>query len=214
MDVYVATSMRDERDYREMHSFISNVFERHDVARLNLRYFDPTQAYCPNKYDKGLVECLMIRCANVTIYCAQKQDTMGKDSELAITLGLGKPVIVYVPRGESAEDKVAYNRRARIFSDVHPLSLQVDQRTGNSNGIMLVRDANECANVLYAIAKNQLRVEVRREVEHDSLSGEATTNWVLREIVTPNRSVIRVATGWKHLRTAFWSAFRPDLHIP
>ncbi len=214
MDVYVATSMRDERDYREMHTFIQSVFERHDVARLNLRYFDPTQAYCPNKYDKGLVECLMIRCANVTIYCAQKQDTMGKDSELAITLGLGKPVIVFVPRGDTAEDKTAYDKRARIFAEIHPLSLQVDQRTGNSNGIMLVRDANECANVLYAIAKNQLRVEVKREREQDALSGETTTNWVLREIMTPNRSVIRVATGWKHLRTAFWSAFRPDLHIP
>lgn len=214
MDVYVATSMRDERDYREMNGFIADVFGRHDVARLNLRYFDPTQAYCPNKYDKGLVECLMIRCAKVTIYCAQKQDTMGKDSELAITLGLGKPVIVFVPRGESAEDKAAYDKRARIFAEVHPLSLQVDQNTGNSNGIMLVRDANECANVLYAIAKNQLRVEVSREVETDALSGETTTNWVLREIMTPNRSVIRVATGWKHLRTAFWSAFRPDLNIP
>ncbi|WP_146158396.1 hypothetical protein [Enhygromyxa salina] len=214
MDVYVATSMRDERDYHEMHGFIRTVFERHDIARLNLRYFDPTQAYCPNKYDKGLVECLMIRCAKVTIYCAQLQDTMGKDSELAITLGLGKPVIVFVPRGNTPEDRVAYDKRARIFADIHPLSLQVDQRTGNSNGIMLVRDANECANVLYAIAKNQLRVEVMRECEQDSLSGETTTNWVLRENMTPNHSVIRVATGWKHLRTAFWSAFRPDLHIP
>jgi hypothetical protein len=156
----------------------------------------------------------MIRCAKVTIYCAQEQDTMGKDSELAITLGLGKPVIVFVPRGDNPADQAAYDKRARIFAEVHPLSLQVDQRTGNSNGIMLVRDANECANVLYAIAKNQLRVEVRREVEQDALSGEATTNWVLREIMTPSRSVIRVATGWKHLRTAFWSAFRPDLHIP
>lgn len=215
MDVYVATSMRDERDYIEMHTFVSKVFGRHDVARLNLRYFNPTQAYCPNKYDKGLVECLMIRCARLTIYCAQRQDTMGKDSELAITLGLGKPVIVYVPRGESDADKAEYDKRARIFAEVHPLSLQVDQQTGNSNGIMLVRDADECANVLYALAKNQLKrkVEVHRETEADPISGETTTYWVLRETLTPNRSVIRVATGWKHLRTAFWSAFRPDLHI-
>ncbi|WP_434419904.1 hypothetical protein [Nannocystis pusilla] len=214
MDVYVATSMRDDRDYREMNSFIDQVFGRRDIDRLNLRYFDPTQAYCPNKYDKGLVECLMIRCAKVTIYCAQRQDTMGKDSELAITLGLGKPVIVYVPRGDTAEDRATYDRRARTFADIHPLSLQVNQTTGNTNGIILVRDANQCADVLYALAKNQLKVNVTRQEEEDHLSGEKTTYWVLREAVTGNNSVIRVATGWKHLRTAFWSAFRPDLHIP
>lgn len=214
MDVYVATSMRDDRDYREMKTFIDQVFGRKDISRLNLRYFDPTQAYCPNKYDKGLVECLMIRCAKVTIYCAQRQDTMGKDSELAITLGLGKPVIVYVPYGDNAPDREAYDRRARVFADVHPLSLQVDQTTGNTNGIILVRDANQCADVLYALAKSQLKVKVSREKEPDPLSGETSIFWVLSEAITGNESVIRVATGWKHLRTAFWSAFRPDLHIP
>jgi len=214
MDVYVATSMRDERDYVEMKAFIEQVFNRRDVNRLNLRYFDPTQAYCPNKHDKGLVECLMIRCAKVTIYCAQRQDTMGKDSELAITLGLGKPVIVYVPYGENDTERAEYDRRARVFAEVHPLSLQVNQMTGNTNGIILVRDANQCADVLYAIAKNQLKVTIRRELEKDILSGETSIFWVLREAVTGNDSVIRVATGWKHLRTAFWSAFRPDLHIP
>jgi hypothetical protein len=78
----------------------------------------------------------------------------------------------------------------------------------------LVRDANQCADVLYAIARNQLRVTVRRETESDPSTGETSIYWVLREAVTGNNSVIRVATGWKHLRTAFWAAFRPDLHIP
>lgn len=214
MDVYVATSMRDDRDYAEMKAFIDQVFGRRDIDRLNLRHFDPTQAYCPNKHDKGLVECLMIRCAKVTIYCAQRQDTMGKDSELAITLGLGKPVIVYVPYGDNETDRKEYEKRARVFAEVHPLSLQVNQITGNTNGIILVRDANQCADVLYAIARNQLKLTVNRETEYDPSSGETSIYWVLREAVTGNKSVIRVATGWKHLRAAFWAAFRPDLHIP
>jgi hypothetical protein len=177
MDVYVATSMRDDRDYAEMQAFIDQVFGRKDISRLNLRYFDPTQAYCANKHDKGLVECLMIRCANA-IYCAQRQDTMGKDSELAITLGLGKPVIVYVPYGDNETDRTSYERRARVFADVHPLSLQVNQMTGNTNGIILVRDANQCADALYAIAKNQLKVTVSREKDEDPLSGETSIYWV------------------------------------
>jgi hypothetical protein len=40
----------------------------------------------------------MLRRAAVTIYMAQKGDTFGKDSEASVTLGQGKPVIVYVPR--------------------------------------------------------------------------------------------------------------------
>ena len=103
---------------------------------------------------------------------------------------------------------------AHGYLQVHPLSLQVNQTTGNTNGIILVRDANQCADVLYALAKNQLRVAVSREVEYDPLSGETAIYWVLREDVTENKSVIRVATGWKHLQAPFWSAFRPDLHIP
>ena len=112
------------------------------------------------------------------------------------------------------EDSINYNKRARVFAEVHPLSLQVNQTTGNTNGIILVRDANQCADALYAIAKSQLKVSVNREEDEDPLSGETSICWVMREEVTGNRSVIRVATGWKHLRTAFWAAFRPDLHIP
>jgi hypothetical protein len=119
-----------------------------------------------------------------------------------------------VPHGDNDADRQVYDKRARTFAEVHPLSLQVNQATGNTNGIIVVRDANQCADVLYAIAKNQLKVTVTREEEDDNLSGEKTIFWVLREAITGNNSVIRVATGWKHLRTAFWSAFRPDLHIP
>jgi hypothetical protein len=133
---------------------------------------------------------------------------MGKDSELAITLGQGKPVIVYVPEGEE------YDVRARVFTSVHPLSLQVDQRTGNTNGIIVVRNANQCADVLYALSRGKLTTVAKRETEIDALSGQSSVFWVLREAVTGNGSLIRVVSGWHHLRTAFWSAYRPDLHIP
>jgi hypothetical protein len=65
-----------------------------------LRYFDPTQALCRNRIDKGLTEALMLKRAKCTIYLAQESDTMGKDSELAATLAQGKPVIAYVPQIE------------------------------------------------------------------------------------------------------------------
>jgi hypothetical protein len=97
LDVYVATSMRKALDYCYVYEFVSKVFNSRLLEDLNLRWFDPTQAYCEHRVDKGLVEGLMLKRAKCTIYLAQESDTLGKDSELATTLVQGKPVISYVP---------------------------------------------------------------------------------------------------------------------
>lgn len=103
MDVYVATSMRNEWEFQETHDFISDVFESEEIRPLNLRCFDPTQSQCKGRLDKGIMEGLMLKRASCTIYLAQESDTMGKDSELASTLAQHKPVIVYIPRYEIDE---------------------------------------------------------------------------------------------------------------
>jgi hypothetical protein len=74
------------------------MFGKSEIAELKLRYFDPTQAYCAHRIDKGLSEALMLKRAHCAIYMAGETDTLGKDSELAATLAQGKPVIPYVPR--------------------------------------------------------------------------------------------------------------------
>jgi hypothetical protein len=98
MDIYVATSMRESWEFEDVHSITKEVFKHREIARLNLRYFDPTQSFLDNRVDKGLVEALMLKRARCTIYMAQETDTFGKDSELATTLAQGKPVIVFVPQ--------------------------------------------------------------------------------------------------------------------
>ena len=98
MDVYVATSMREKADFWKVSGFVNEVFGKPEIKELKLRYFDPTQAYCPHRIDKGLSEALMLKRAECAIYMAGESDTLGKDSELAATLAQGKPVIVYVPR--------------------------------------------------------------------------------------------------------------------
>lgn len=97
LDVYIATSMREKHEYFTVNEVINNIFHHHDLKDLKLRWFDPTQAYCPNRIDKGLFEALMLKRAKCTIYLIQESDTFGKDSELASTLAQGKPVIAYVP---------------------------------------------------------------------------------------------------------------------
>ena len=97
MDIYVATSMRERFEFLTVNSFVEKLFQHTALKHLNLRYFDPTQAYCKDRIDKGLVEGLMIKRGRCTIYHVQESDTFGKDSELAATLAQGKPVIAYIP---------------------------------------------------------------------------------------------------------------------
>jgi hypothetical protein len=97
LDVYVATSMREPHEYQMVHKVTEEIFSAPALRDLQLRYFDPTQADCVDRLDKGLAEALMLKRAKCTIYLAQEGDTLGKDSELASTLAQGKPVIAYVP---------------------------------------------------------------------------------------------------------------------
>jgi hypothetical protein len=104
MDVYIATSMRQRYEFWTVANFVKKLFAAPILQELNLRWFDPTQAYCADRIDKGLVEALMLKRATCTIYHAQETETFGKDSELAATLAQGKPVIAYVPNLVNVEE--------------------------------------------------------------------------------------------------------------
>lgn len=97
MDVYFATSMRKAWEYKDLYGFIERLMASEEIRDLDLRFFDPTQAYTDNRVNKGLVEALMLKRARCTVYSVQDTDTLGKDSELASTLAQGKPVIAYIP---------------------------------------------------------------------------------------------------------------------
>lgn len=97
MDVYFATSMRKRWEFEDLFDFVSGLMAQAALTGLNLRQFDPTQAFTRDRVDKGLVESLMLKRARCTVYSVQDTDTLGKDSELAATLAQGKPVIAYVP---------------------------------------------------------------------------------------------------------------------
>jgi len=124
MDVYVATSMRDIEDFYFVGTVTKRLFEKPELADLKLRYFDPTQSFCEDRIEKGLVESLMLRRAKCTVYCAQTTETLGKDSELAVTLAQGKPVIVYVPQIKDNESRYRdlCQEVARIHSVIHACS--------------------------------------------------------------------------------------------
>lgn len=98
MDVYVATSMRQNHQYYAVNKITREIFGTDKLRSLKLRWFDPTQAYCVSRLDKGLAEALMLKRASCTLYLVQEADSFGKDSELATTLAQGKVVVAYVPK--------------------------------------------------------------------------------------------------------------------
>lgn len=195
LDVYVATSMREKQDYTDHNRFIGEVFEHPDVNPLKLRYFDPTLSYADDRITKGLIECLMIRRARVTLYNAGYEDTLGKDSELASSLAQGKPVIVYVPVGQDEKSKAQLERRAKLFKEDHPLGLQVDIRTGVAHGVIVVRSPNHCARMLSGTLLRTLQLELVHQ----------QNNHLLREKET--KSVLRVVSDDPHLTHVFWTYF-------
>jgi hypothetical protein len=205
LDVYVATSMRSDEDFVAQSKFVKSVFSHPEVSDLHLRYFDPTASFVEDRVTKGLIECLMLRRAKVTIYNAGAEDTMGKDSELAATLAQGKPVIVFVPKGSPQtvftcscgyQKTVDLDRRAKIFRADHPLGLQISASTGVAHGIVVVRSEEECARMLRKVLLHDLEFSIRHE----------NGNFLLEEKET--RSILRVASDDPLLTHSFWSYFR------
>jgi len=191
IDVYVATSMREAGDFVHQHKFTQAVFEHQSVKDLNLRFFDPTLSYVDDRVTKGLIECLMLQRASVTLYNAGDSDTMGKDSELAATLAQGKPVIVYVPEGTAK-----LNKRADTFKLDHPLGLQIDHDSGVAHGILVARTPEQCAELLRGVLLNTLQLRILHE----------GGLYLLEELTTG--SVLRVVTGDALLTHSFWTYFR------
>ena len=71
--------MRRRHEYLEVAEIAGSVFRQKKLHDLKLRWFDPTQAYCADRVDKGLAEALMLKRAKCTLYLAQESDTLEKD---------------------------------------------------------------------------------------------------------------------------------------
>lgn len=174
---------------RLLHEFVTvkktiSSFSTHPLlAGLNLRWFDPTQAYCIDRVDKGLSEGLMLKRAKCTIYLAQESETLGKDSELASTLAQGKPVIALVPLGDKKYVNDLLELLVDTYKDLKRKQIILDQLKvfdpslawGNSDDSKRIRffidnpdlcDKSEILEHLYEKAKKYF--DDRFKTLHDS----------------------------------------------
>lgn len=190
LDVYVATSMRGRKDFRYMAGECEKIFSSEPLRKLNLRYFDPTMSAAEVSEDKGLMECLMVKCASIILYFAGEKDSYGKDAEAAMALSLGKPVIIVCTDDESGQ------RRSGFFRDVHPLSRLIKFKTGVACGAIVTDKSDTAAKIIERIFQNKQEYDL----EHDD-KGYLR----LRERLT--KSVVRLQTNNPMLRETFWNYY-------
>jgi hypothetical protein len=186
LDVYVATSMRSRKDFREMATSCEQIFADMRLKALQLRYFDPTLSAAAGHEDKGLIECLMVKCAKVLVYCAGEKESYGKDAEAAMALSLGKPVIFYCDQ----------EQRRRFYRDVHPLSRLIEFETGVAVGAMVTDSLEEVSELLYRIFENKMEYELEQPKPDYLRLKEKLTN-----------SVVRLQTNDPMLTETFWNHY-------
>jgi hypothetical protein len=186
LDVYVATSMRTRQDFRAMADACETIFADSRLKDLELRYFDPTLSAAAGHEDKGLIECLMVKCSKVLVYCAGERDSYGKDAEAAMALSLGKPVIFFCD----------VKGKGKFYRDVHPLSRLIDFNSGVAVGAMIASTLDDVSELLFRIVENRMQYELEQPKPGYFRLREKLTN-----------SVIRVQTNFALLRETFWNYY-------
>ena len=186
LDVYVATSMRTRQDFRSMADFCETVFHDERLRRLHVRYFDPTMSAADGHEDKGLIECLMVKCSKALVYCAGTKDSYGKDAEAAMALSLGKPVIFFCDE----------EHKSKFFKDVHPLSRLIHFETGVPMGAMVATSPPQVAELLHRVFENKMAYAI-----------EQPKDGYLRLVENLTGCVVRIQTNNKLLRETFWNYY-------
>lgn len=184
LDVYVATSMRNRKDFREMADTCEKIFKDVRLRDMYLRYFDPTMSAADGHEDKGLIECLMVKCAKALIYTEGDKESYGKDAEAAMALSLGKPVIFLSPK------------RANFYRTVHPLTRLIDFNTGVAVGAIITDKPEQVAEILHRVFENKMEY---------LLEQSKPGYFKLKEKLT--QSVVRLQTNNKLLSKCFWAYY-------
>ncbi len=192
LDVYVATSMRDPAHFVKMAEFCEAVFNDPRLSAMNMRYFDPTLSAADGHEDKGLIECLMVKCAKALVYCRGDKESYGKDAEAAMALSLGHPVIFYCANGG-----------AQFYRDIHPLTRLIQFDTGVAVGAMVTDRVEDVAELLSRMFENRMSYRLER-----SRSGS------LRLIETVTSSVVRLQTSDLLISETFWNHYHQERDKP
>lgn len=190
LDLYVATSMRNRQDFRDMADVCERIFRSDALRKYNIRYFDPTLSASQYHEDKGIIECLMVKTAKVLLYFAQHKESFGKVSECAMALSLGKPVIILCP------DDMRGQELYRFYREAHPLTRLIEFETGTVNGAMITHKIDDATKLLEKIFSNNMEYDLDKKPGTDAY-------YLLKERLTG--TTVRVVTDARLLTETFWN---------
>ncbi len=177
IDIYFATSMRRGLDFVSNSKFLEEVICKLKDEKLNLVYFDPTQSYLDDRIQKGLIESIMIKRCKLIVYNAQEHETFGKDAEAGIGLAHQKPVIIFVPRILSYNEKLKefYNILDTVGYEKKPLGNAFREKgylseSDYSTFIDLSTEKSEAIKVI--LSKSEKLNQIFQEIEVNDLKEE------------------------------------------
>jgi hypothetical protein len=207
LDVYVATSMREPLHFTTNWAFVRRLFHSGHLSDWNLRYFDPTQAFLPDRVQKGLMECLMIKRAKLTVYNAQESDTFGKDSEAGVTLAQAKPVVVFVARFFDHRtdirelyqviDKAAKMSRDDFIEELVDSKLLAPDEAKTVAGpekskgdVIEALVRKQMPSILRAAGDDQIAIELIRQGYNPDLAGSDLSSFAVERILKLERRAL------------------------
>lgn len=88
-----------------------------------------------------------------------------------------------------------YEKRAKILMGLHPLCMQVNLESGVTNGVLVVRNPNDCARLLYNLLTNRMDLTMKK-VNGCNILEEQISHCAYR-VITENEK----------LTNCFWNYF-------
>lgn len=91
---------------------------------------------------------------------------------------------------------ITFERRAKLFREIHPLALQVILSTGVLNGILVVRTVDQCAVILAQLIKNDLSLNFLKDDNNYRLIEQKTGSTV--RVISRNRLLLNAFSMHYH----------------
>lgn len=98
----------------------------------------------------------------------------------------------------ASSERRIYEKRANTLKKSHPLAIQVNLDTGVANGVIVVRNSKDCAELTWRILTNTMAFDILLDKDTDC--------WLLKEELT--KSVFRVVTNSQKLTNCFWNFYK------
>lgn len=133
------------------------------------------------------VDCLSKYIADRTFYLVGNEDNEFKSDNSEMFTELCQMLTV--------AERHYFDGRAYTLQKVHPLAVQVNLRNGVANGVLVVRSAKVCADLIRQILSNSMDFEIANE-EHVA---------ELRE--KQSKCPFRVVTDDQTLTNSFWNFY-------